>query len=129
MHFAVGIDIRDALLHHFRLVPPHRRAESDELSVQIGGRNHVRIDQGEFPHAAARERFRRIRTDAAQPEQRHVRTRKFPHAALPEKGGCSAIKFFHKKIILQKNAYLQAFCKKNFQTLLKKQKKYNIMIE
>ena len=57
MHGDVGRDVADALRHHLDLGRAQRAGERMNLAVDVGLGHVVQVDEGEAPHAAARQRL------------------------------------------------------------------------
>jgi hypothetical protein len=62
------VDVGHALGQGLRLGLAQRAAQRLHLAVDVGFGHVVQVEQHQFGHAAARQRFHRPRTHAAQPD-------------------------------------------------------------
>ena len=95
-YLAVGVYIRDPLLHHLGLVFTDGRMKRYDLTVDVRDRNHVLVDEVERSHSASRECFRNVSA----------------HSAYAEYGNACILKLFESRIPDDTSGTVKNICHK-----------------
>ena len=99
-HFAVGVDVADALFHHIDFQPSDGGMKGDNLAVEVREVHAVGIDHRNRPNTAPRQHLDDVAANATHAENDHARRTQPFHCLLTQQKFSSRELGFHQGSIV-----------------------------